>query len=150
MAPQSQSYRERTHYRHACVERSKTEGIKQWAWRCHKGHDSHGRLRTMRTKRTFTSWCYWPLDHSAAARQKRLYHAARPHGWRVVNMRMHAEIGCATPIGTPCQASSAPKACMPHFSTVHPVRAPHCQSPTLSILSEPHTPLPLSTDAHSA
>eukprot|EP00955_Chlamydomonas_euryale_P079756 363336-Chlamydomonas_euryale.AAC.9 len=34
----SQNYRERTHKGHACVERSKAEGIKQQAERRHKGN----------------------------------------------------------------------------------------------------------------
>eukprot|EP00955_Chlamydomonas_euryale_P113355 366212-Chlamydomonas_euryale.AAC.19 len=34
----SQSYGERAHKGYACVERSKTEGIKQRAGRRHKGH----------------------------------------------------------------------------------------------------------------
>eukprot|EP00955_Chlamydomonas_euryale_P012275 131977-Chlamydomonas_euryale.AAC.2 len=40
---QSHSYRERTHDGYACVERSKAEGIKQRAGRCHNGHAiAHG------------------------------------------------------------------------------------------------------------
>eukprot|EP00955_Chlamydomonas_euryale_P080510 363429-Chlamydomonas_euryale.AAC.28 len=35
---QSQRYRERTHEGCACIERSKTDGMKQWAGRCHAGH----------------------------------------------------------------------------------------------------------------
>eukprot|EP00955_Chlamydomonas_euryale_P078948 363222-Chlamydomonas_euryale.AAC.6 len=35
---QSQRYRERTHEGNACVECSKTEGIKQRAGRCHRGN----------------------------------------------------------------------------------------------------------------
>eukprot|EP00955_Chlamydomonas_euryale_P007413 78739-Chlamydomonas_euryale.AAC.2 len=38
VACDSQSYRERTHDGYSCVERSKTEGVKQRAGRCHKGN----------------------------------------------------------------------------------------------------------------
>eukprot|EP00955_Chlamydomonas_euryale_P117740 366494-Chlamydomonas_euryale.AAC.10 len=57
---QSQSYRERTHEEHACIERSMAKGINQRAGRCHKGHaiafspeppHTHPNLRTGRENR---------------------------------------------------------------------------------------------------